>query len=377
MIDQHPTLRRSILFVRASWRLDAVTGTDRALTTLAAALATAGHRVVIATATDQCEGTGLPGVIVEQLDLPITPPCTPQELRESLIIGEAKIQRALDTLVRHHQCDTVAFVDALWGLGRVRADLPDGVQRVLLISRLPHEQDMPPALAYADSIIASSHFVLRHAANAAWPTRRWRVVPEAFLQSHDRHNSTAQHPSTRHPDGPVRVLVPADQNVGALELIAAARAWHRTVEVALAPAGPYGPQTLHQKCHQIARLAPNITLVPPPGWAEVSDWLAQATAVIMPCRWPTSALTAIEALNRGTPVIAYRTSVLADLLHPIQNGPRPLLAEVMHGPSALLFLTDGLLADPGVYQATCQAASNRAQDFHPHRAVELFCSILS
>ncbi|AGP58295.1 hypothetical protein M271_34415 [Streptomyces rapamycinicus NRRL 5491] len=87
-------------------------------------------------------------------------------------------------------------------------------------------------------------------------------------------------------------------------------------------------------------------------------------------------MTALEALSQGTPVIAYNTGILSDLLLPLQHGPRRLLADVMHGPNALLFLTDGLLADPASYRAACQAAYWRVQDLRPVRVAQLFCSAL-
>lgn len=377
MINQHPA--RSVLLVRVSWCIDAVTSTERTVTTLAASLATASHRVVIATATEQCDGTGLPGVIVEQLDLPVTLPCTSQELREALIVGEAKIRHTLSALITRHRVDIVVFVGVLWGLGRLRADMPPGVQRVLLVATLAQEQDMPPALAYADTVIASSEAVLQQAADAAWPTRQWRVVPDAFLHDPGRDVSTDRALRAPQPDGPVRVLVPPGRDVGVLELVAAARAWHRTVEVALSPPGVLdvrGSQTLRQQCHQIADRAPNISLCAPPRWETVSGWLARAALVIIACRRPASGLTAIEAMSQGTPVIAYNTRVLAELLGPVRQGSRPLLADVMHGPNALLFLADTLLADRDVYRATCRAAHSRARDFHPARIADLFCSAL-
>ncbi|GAA2348878.1 glycosyltransferase [Streptomyces violaceusniger] len=374
MTTQHHTQRRSILLVRASWRIDAATGTDRSISSLATALAAAGHQVAIATATEQHDGTGLPGVPVEQFDLPLALPCTSQALREALITTDAKVQRSLSDLIVRRRVDTVVSVGALWGLGRVPIDLHYGVQRVLVVPALPQEQDMPPALAYADTVITSCDAVLRQAATAAWPTRRWRVVPNAPL-----HNPGIPTPVARKAEAPVRVLAPVGQDVGVLELIAAARAWHRHVEVALAPPGPDDPRggrTLQQQCQILADRAPNITLEPVPGWAEVANWLADAAAVIIPCRRPTSSMTALEALSQGTPVIAYNTGILSDLLLPFQHGPRRLLADVMHGPNALLFLTDGLLADPAAYHSACQAAYRRAQDLRPARIAQLFCSAL-
>ncbi|AUA16511.1 hypothetical protein GTZ89_17030 [Streptomyces sp. SID8382] len=369
------TQRRSILLVCVSWRVDAVTGADRAVSSLAAALAAAGHQAVIATAAEQCDGNGLPGVIVEQLDLPLALPCTSHALREALIANEAKIQRSLSMLIARRRIDTVTFVSALWGLGRLRIALPHGVQRVLVVPALPQEQDMPPALAYADTIITPCDTVLRQATTAVWPTRRWLVVPNAPL-----HEPGVPAPVARKAEAPVRVLAPAGQDVGVLELIAAARAWHRHVEVALAPPGPDDicrGRALRQRCQMLANRAPNITLERVPGWAEIPGWLAEAAAVIIPCRRPTSNMTALEALSQGTPAIAYNTGVLSDLLQPLHGGPRRLLADVMHGPNALLFLADRLLADPATYRAACQAAQSRAQDFRPAHIAQLFCAAVS
>ncbi|MDX3224499.1 glycosyltransferase [Streptomyces sp. ME19-01-6] len=376
MPDLYPLARRNIMLVRVSWHLGAATGVDRAVTTLAFALAHAGHRVVIATAAEQPDGVGPPGVLVEQLDLPITLPCTPQILRNALVTSSHKILNSLCDLVVRHQSDTVVCVGALWGLGRLHTDLPDGVQRALMVSTLQQEQelDMPSALAYADTIITSCDAIRQQATTVAWPTRRWRVVPTPPLHGPGCGPSAA--PVARQAEGPVRVLAPAGPDVGVIELIAAARAWHRTVEIALDhPGGDVrGTGVLRQQCQMLAAKAPNITLQPTPGWGEVSGWLADASAVIIPCRRPPSSLTALEALSQGTPVIAYNTGILAELLQPLQHGPRRLLADVMHGPNALLFLTDRLLADQASYRTTCQAAFRHAQDFQPARIADLFCS---
>lgn len=379
MPDLHPLACRNIMLVRVSWDLGAATGVDRAVTTLAFALAHAGHRVVIATAAEQPDGVGPPGVLVEQLDLPITLPCTPETLRSALVTSNQKILNSLCDLVVRHQSDTVVCVGALWGLGRLHADLPDGVQRVLMVPTLQQEPelDLPSALAYADTIITSCDAVLQQATTAAWPTRRWRVVPAPSL--HGPGCGPFAVSVTRRSEGSVRVLAPAGPDVGVLELIAAARAWHRTVEVALDLPGPgdvRGKRVLRQQCQILADQSPNITLQPTPGWADVSGWLAGASAVIIPCRRPISSLTALEALSHGTPVIAYNTGTLAALLQPLQDGPRRLLADIMHGPNALLFLTDKLLADPAAYRTTCQAAYRHAQDFQPARIADLFCSAL-
>ncbi|MFD8379056.1 glycosyltransferase [Streptomyces sp. NPDC059679] len=377
MPDPSPLARRNIMFVRVSWHLGAATGVDRAVTTLAFALAHAGHRVVIATAAEQPDGVGPPGVLVEQLDLPITLPCTPQILRNALVTSNQKILNSLYDLVVRHQSDTVVCVGALSGLGRLPTDLPDGVQRALMVPTLQQEPelDMPSALAHADTIITSCDAVLQQATAAAWPTRRWCVVPIPPLHGPARGPSAA--PVARRAEGPVRVLAPAGPDVGVLGVIAAAKAWHRTVEIALDHPGlgdVRGTGVLRQQCQALADQAPNITLQPTPGWAEVSNWLAGAAAVIIPCLRPTSSLTALEALSRGTPVIAYNTAVLAELLQPLQHGPRRLLADVMHGPNALLFLTDRLLADPASYRTTCHAAHHHTQDFQPARIADLFCS---
>ncbi|MEU0924587.1 glycosyltransferase [Streptomyces malaysiensis] len=375
MTTQHHTQRRSILLVRTSWCIDAVTGTDRSISSFATALAAAGHQVAIATATEQHDGTGLPGVPVEQFDLPLALPCTSQVLREALITTEAKVQRSLSALIVRRRVDTVVSVGALWGLGRVPIDLPYGAQRVLVVPALPQEQDIPPALAYADTIITPYDTVLRQATTSVWPTRSWCLVPNAPL-----HEPGVPVPVARKAEAPVRVLAPAGQDVGVLELIAAARAWHRHVEIALGPPGPDDisrGRALRQQCQMLADRAPNITLEPVPGWAEIPGWLAEAAAVITPCRRPTSNMTALEALSQGTPVIAYNSGILSDLLQPLHDGPRRLLADVMHGPNALLFLADKLLADPATYRAACQAAQSRAQDFRPARIAQLFCAALS
>ncbi|MEI5098466.1 glycosyltransferase [Streptomyces sp. PmtG] len=218
---------RSIVFVLASWQMDAPAGIERATAALAHGLAAAGHRVAIATAVPHAAGSGLDGVAIEHLDVSIAFPCSDEKLRKAVLQHQDKIQARLWEIVARHQADTVVFTDALWGLGRLAADLPDGVRRVLAAHVLPNAEDAPAALSRADTVITPSPVVKAEAQAACLPTRGWRVVPDALL--HSPSAPADDDHIERRRSGPVRVLARLGHEKGLVPPLLAAPAvrWPR------------------------------------------------------------------------------------------------------------------------------------------------------
>ncbi|MGY5079340.1 glycosyltransferase family 4 protein [Streptomyces nigrescens] len=373
-----PNTTRGIVFVLASWQMNAPAGIERATAALAAGLAASGHHAVIATALATDPGPALPGVTVEHLDLSVDFPCADQLLRKALLRRTDAIQARLWEIIARHQADTVVFTDALWGLGRLAADLPDGVRRVLAAHVLPNQEDAPAALTRADRVIIPSEIVRAEAEQAGWPAKSWRVVPNALL-----HPPSI--PDPVHIDegrsGPVRVLARLGHEKGIVPLLNAAADWDRPLEVTVAHAGfeaASGSQAkLLDECRALTGAADHITLHERPlAWRDVPGWLAGACVVIVPSLRETFGLVALEAMSSATPVVGYRVGNLPTLLEQVDTGVQ-LLADPGLGPNTLLGLADALLQDPVAYGRTAKAMYHLAQDYRPDRIAQLFLKAVS
>ncbi|MET8676037.1 glycosyltransferase [Streptomyces sp. NPDC004647] len=357
--------KRSFVLILASWQMDAPTGMERATAALAVGLAAVGHRATIVTGAHQPSSSGLPGVAVEQLSLPVAFPCDEDSLRKAMAANEAALQTQLLTVVDRHQADAVVFMDALWGLGRLSVSLPEGVRRVLAVHTLPSGEDLAQVLPHTHEVVIPSLVVRLEAAMAGWDPSAWKVVPNALLHDHRSHDYEKR---MARRSAPVRMLAGLGPDQGIAPLLTAAATWHRRLEVTLALSGNRETDCdqgeLLDSCRQIVDSAANISLLPQLSWRDIPAWLAEASSVIVPSMRGAFGLVALEAMSVGTPVIASRVGNLPALLEPAIRG-RELLAEPVHGPHELLDLVDKLLDDPVAYGATSEAVYTRSLKYKP------------
>ncbi|MFE0376174.1 glycosyltransferase [Streptomyces inhibens] len=361
--------------------MNAASGTEKATAALAVGLAAAGHRAVIVTAVPPFPGPGLDGIAVEQIDLSISLPCSPEKLREAIDSSAAALQRQLWSLVARYDADTVLLTDALWGLGRLSKDLPDGVRRVLSVDRLPDDRDAAPALSRADAVLVPSPAVLNAAHQRGWDTAAWHAIPHALL-----HEPPTPRPLSvlrRQQAGDLRILAAVGEaSGGVLALLKAARrqptskTWELPVRVAAAThilqTGPVGIALLDTCRHQVAGdQVPHMAWSQEVPWHAIPAWLSRAAVLIEPSPPGCLGMAAIEAMAVAVPVISYRTGNMPDLIGPTQRG-RSLLAEPHHGPHTLLALARTLLRSPRAYCETAQAAYERSRDFTKDRIAQLF-----
>lgn len=259
--------------------------------------------------------------------------------------------------------------------------MPAGVRRILAVHVMPHAEDMHPALALADTVIAPSEFVRSEARRAGWAASSWHVLPNALLREIDPLPATERRALRE--SGPIRVLARLGTEKGVLPLLTAAaclpsrRPLHVQLATAAFESADGSQEKLLGRCRTIADKADHITLstgtLP---WDEVPLWLSEAALVIVPSLRETFGLVALEAMSVGTPVIAYRTGNLPTLLQDGTATPG-LLAELMHGPNALLRLAQRLLADPIAYERTSKAMYHLSQDYRPVRIAQQFVKAVS
>ncbi|MGW2404107.1 glycosyltransferase family 4 protein [Streptomyces sp. NPDC001739] len=367
--------------VSLAWQMNAASGPVKAAAALTVGLAGAGHRAVIVTAAPPMPGPGLEGVVVEQIDLPVSLPCPPDMLRKAIDHGAWGLQRQLRSLVARHHADTMLFTDALWGLGRLRMDLPDGVCRVLAVDRLPDDRDAT-ALAQADIVLAPTAAVLTAAHQRGWVASTWRVVPHALL--HEPPEPSPVSVLVRLQVGDIRVLsAVGDTSNGVVALLRAVR--HHTavvgscvVRVAAAThyrqSGPAGT-VLAETCRRQVDLGDHMSWCGELPWHAVATWLSRAAVVIAPSTCGSLGMVAVEAMAVGVPVVGYRTGNLPDLIGPAQRN-RALLAEPHHGPCALLNLARTLLSSPRAYCETAQAVYEQSRRFTKARVTQQFLASL-
>ncbi|MFF2955870.1 glycosyltransferase family 4 protein [Kitasatospora sp. NPDC057965] len=373
------TSSRGVLLVLVSWTPAAPAGIERATAALAVGLARNGHRPVIATAAPQPARSGLPGVAIARLRLDdVRFPCDDEVLRRAVTHQDAALTSQIRDLITEHRIDTVLFTDALWGLGRLRGDIPGHVRRALAAHVRPHALDAGPALARATRVLVPSSVVRDELVD--WGPRNLRVVPNALLTD----ASVALPPPSRREQlrrsGPMRVLARLGPEKGVLDLLEAAAGWDRPVEVALAEAGfevGEGSQSeLLDRCRQAAARTPGVHLHGALAWDEVLPWLAGAAVVIVPSHKETFGLVALEAMSVGTPVVAYRVGNLPALIGPTGHGDH-LLVDHDEGPAALHKAAQNLLEDDILYAATTQTVYRRAAAFEPRRIADFFLEAVS
>ena len=371
-----------VAFVLASYAPDVPAGMERATAALVAGLRSIGHRAIVITSGRRSSPPSDPWV-VELSSLQVEFPAGDQTLRRAITHASRAIRAEVTEILDRHQIGLVVYVDALWGLGLVMADHP--ARKVLAVHVLGHPDDLTPALATAETVIAPSPAVLRQAQARGIRTDGWQVVPNALL--HDPPAQTRQQRERLRRRAPVRVLARPAANKGVPDLLQALPAdLDRHVEVVLAPA-PFdvadgAQQEIIAVCEQHSRQNVRVS-TRPLLWKQVPAWLAEAALVIVPSHAETFGLVALEAMAGGTPVVAYDIDNLPELIgtphsvgnggrHAARNGGAGVLVERSAGPAGLWRAVLDLVADPVTYLHTSWAAYYRSRDFRPAPIAERF-----
>ncbi|OXM44129.1 glycosyltransferase family 4 protein [Amycolatopsis alba] len=361
----------TVAFVLASYTPNAPAGIERATAALAHGLRQLGHRSLILTAApiDTPDDT-----VMRLRSVGVTFPCDDGELRDAISTHgqDALLAAELCEVYRRHRVDVAVYTDGLWGLGR--AAPISRARTVLAMHVVGHDQDLEPALARADLVIAPSQVVLDQAHARVYDTGGWLVVPNALLHTAPLPSDSRREALRRH--GPIRVLarLGAEKNVRAL--LDAGRLVDRTVEVIVGEAGfeaAIGDQAaeLDQCRYSAAHLALGTVHGGGLGWDRVPAWLAQAAVVIVPSLRETFGLVALEAMSVGTPVVAFDVGNLPSLVG-TGDGSGGVIIPRSWGEHGLWRAAEQLLADPVRYAHLSRAAYYRSRDYLPTTVAETF-----
>lgn len=368
MPDHTPPL--TVAFVLASYTDNAPAGMERATAALAHGLRQLGHRSLVLTATPT---TNPDTDLLTVGSVGVTFPCDDDELRDAITThGQDDLVAAeLRDLYRRHEVDIAVYVDALWGLGRTAPI--GGVRSVLAMHVVGHDQDLRPALAQSDLVIAPSQTVLDQAHDRRYETNSWQIVPNALLHDHEPADHMRRQALRRH--GPIRVLARLGPEKNVPALLDAGRLVDRPIEVAVAEAGfevaAGGQADQRARCgYSVAHLKIG-TIRHGLHWHDVPAWLARAAVVIVPSLRESFGLVALEAMSVGTPVVAFEVDNLPALVG-TGDGAGGVIVPRARGEHGLWRAAEQLLADPDRYAELSQAAYCRSRDYLPATVAETF-----
>lgn len=363
-----PTATPRVAFVLVSYARDTPAGMERATAALARGLRAIGCRTVIITASANLVPSS---DTIRLQSLRVEFPMDDVALRKAILRESHAIQSELDRVLTSEAIDIVVYVDALWGVGRVMPDHP--ARRVLAVHVLGHREDMVPALAHADRVIAPSPALIRDAATYGYRADSWRVVPNALL--HERVPADAEERERLRREGPFRALARPALNKGILDLLRSVPAGlDRSAHVVLA-AAPFDTdhetqQVVVDRCVR-ACVPPTELSVRRLTWRQAPAWLAEAAVVLVPSHAESFGLVALEAMNVGTPVVAYDVGNLPDLIGTGDDAGGTLV-ERAAGPGALWRAALALVQERVTYLHTSRAAYYRSRDFRPTSIAEHF-----
>lgn len=305
---------------------DATGGAEQVLTHLDAALVRAGHRSLVVA----CEGSEVAGTLLATPRVERTLEDhrhRPVQERHGAAIREALARWPVD-VVHMHGLDFNAYLP------------PPGVP-VLATLHLPPDW-------YADEVFGLERpRTYLHCVSAS----QQRACPEAAtLLPHIENGVPVARLQVRHAKR---------RFVMALGRICWEKGFHRALDAAaqagmpMLLAGEVYPYAWHEEYFERfiqKRLGPTRRFIGPVGLDRKRRLLTAARALLVASHAPeTSSLVAMEALACGTPVIAFRTGALPEI---IEHGRTGLLVDDVDGMAEAIRAVDEL--DPEMCRATAQ-----------------------
>ncbi len=236
-------------------------------------------------------------------------------------------------------------------VGKLRDSYPEWNHSILPKPPQSYWDNWREECDLADEIIVNSNWSARLLSESGIDQNKMRVVPLAY------ENSVQTIPSKTYEHRPLRLLFLGQALVrkGIHDLVAAARnldssRWHVDI------VGPHGPLP--------DSLPETITFHGSAARSQVADWYSRADVFVLPTHSDGFAITQLEAMAHGLPVIA--TPCCGDVVEEGKNGWILPAGD----PEALVECLNKIAKDPERLVPMKEAARLRVADFNLERISE-------
>jgi len=357
----------TVAFVLVSYGKNEPAGMERSVASLCIGLEALGHKSLVIAAGPEREDDSTGIRRLETLHLSF--PATDLQLVDKLEAA-SRLNQEIEEICQAESIDVLVSVDCLWGLGAYINRINE-ISLVQMIHVLGDQKLLLSSLSKnPDLVLAPSRFVLEEASARNLPTVAWRVLENSLMAA------PVPVPSKEKAEifsvGSVRSVCRLGSEKGPLEAIAS-YSLDRGYDIVLAKAGfepTVGSQDeLYRAC--LSQAHKRVNVLPRLEWSEVTQFLKHACITVVPSKAETFGLVALESLSVGTPVVAFDTGNLKNLIRdagicvPIKDGFEGIWSRAQE-----------LLSDKDEYLGMVNKAFEVSASYAPRNVAKKFLAMI-
>lgn len=357
----------TVAFVLVSYGKNEPAGMERSVASLCIGLEALGHRsLVVAAGPERADdSTGIRRLKSLQLSFP----ATDLQLVDKLEAA-SRLNQEIEEICQAESIDVLVSVDCLWGLGAY-IDRVNEISLVQMIHVLGDQKRLISCLSKKpDLVLVPSRFVIEEASAQGLPTETWQVLENSLMAAPAPVSSREKVEAFS--IGSVRSVCRLGSEKGPLEAIAS-YSLNRGYDVVLAKAGfepTEGSQDeLYRACLSQARERVNV--LPRLEWSEVTQFLKHACITVVPSKAETFGLVALESLSVGTPVVAFDTGNLKNLIH-----DAGICVPTGDGFEGIWSRAQGLLSDKDEYLGMVNNALEVSKSYAPETVAKKLLTMI-